>query len=46
MGNQHGKLTLNGEVYDVNKVEEIILQLKSQVDEYKVCIEDNTIIIF
>ncbi|KAF6022496.1 hypothetical protein EB796_019190 [Bugula neritina] len=35
MGNQHGKLTLNGEVYDVNKVEEIILQLKSQVDEYK-----------
>lgn len=36
MGNQHGKVMINGETYDTHRVHHVIAQLKNDVGVYKV----------
>lgn len=36
MGNQHGKVVFNGETYDTHKLHQTFMQMKGEVDFYKV----------
>ena len=37
MGNHHGKLVVNGETYDSHKVQQMVIQLRNELDFSKVC---------
>lgn len=39
MGNHHGRLTIDGETYDVPKVKRLVAKLKSEVQQLKVSIK-------